>query len=58
MIELIDRENHQKLYLQLLSIIKKKIEGGGVAYRYSDPDGRRLVQNVQCKQGNGENRRS
>ena len=28
MIELIDRENHQKLYLQLLSIIKKKIVGG------------------------------
>ena len=28
MIELIDRENHQKLYLQLHSIIKKKIEGG------------------------------
>jgi DNA-binding GntR family transcriptional regulator len=26
--ELIDRENHQKLYLQLQSIIKKKIESG------------------------------
>jgi DNA-binding GntR family transcriptional regulator len=26
--ELIDRENHQKLYLQLQSIIKKKIENG------------------------------
>jgi GntR family transcriptional regulator len=26
--ELIDRDNHQKLYLQLLSILKKKIESG------------------------------
>ncbi len=26
--ELIDRENHQKLYMQLLEILKKKIEGG------------------------------
>ena len=26
--ELIDRENHQKLYLQLQTIIKKKIESG------------------------------
>jgi GntR family transcriptional regulator len=26
--ELIDRENHQKLYMQLLTIIKKKIESG------------------------------
>ena len=28
MLELIDRENHQKLYLQLLEIVKKKIESG------------------------------
>jgi DNA-binding GntR family transcriptional regulator len=28
MLELIDRENHQKLYLQLLEIVRKKVENG------------------------------
>ena len=58
MIELIDRENHQKLYLQLLSIIKKKIEGGEWPIGTQIPTEEDLCKMFSCKQGNGENRRS
>ncbi len=34
----VDRESQQKLYVQMFSIIKEKIETAGMAGGFADPD--------------------
>ena len=52
--ELINREDHQKLYLQLYDILKKKIESGEWSLNSQIPTEEDLCSNVQRQQGNGE----
>ena len=52
--ELVHRENSQKLYIQLRNIFKNKRVIKKVVCRLSDTYGRRTLQDLWCEQGAGE----